>query len=53
VIVRRGPRVSQVTLGDQNGQGWADIIDLLTMYPDVRRRVARILNEIGAAAMPS
>jgi hypothetical protein len=38
---------------DQNGQGWADIIDLLTMYPDVRRRVARILNEIGAAAMPS
>jgi hypothetical protein len=23
---------------DQNGQGWADIIDLLTMYPDARRR---------------
>jgi hypothetical protein len=24
---------------DQNGQGWADIIDLLTMYPDARRSV--------------
>jgi len=23
---------------DQNGQGWADIIDLLTMYPEERRR---------------
>jgi hypothetical protein len=26
---------------DENGQGWADIIDLLTMYPDARRRVMR------------
>jgi hypothetical protein len=25
---------------DQNGQDWADIIDLLTMYPDARRRVS-------------
>jgi len=33
---------------DQNGQGWADIIDLLTMYPDARRRVVRLLAEIGA-----
>ena len=24
---------------DENGQGWADIIDLLSMYPDARRRV--------------
>jgi hypothetical protein len=24
---------------DLNGQGWADIIDMLTMYPDVRRQV--------------
>jgi hypothetical protein len=31
---------------DQNGQGWADIIDLLTMYPDARRRVVRTLAEI-------
>jgi hypothetical protein len=24
---------------DQNGQDWADVIDLLTMYPAARRRV--------------
>jgi hypothetical protein len=28
---------------------WADIIDLLTMYPDARRRVMRILGEVNAA----
>jgi hypothetical protein len=33
---------------DQNGQDWSDIIDFLTMYPDARRRVARILGEIDA-----
>jgi hypothetical protein len=33
---------------DQNGQDWADIIDFLTMYPDARRRVARLLGEIDA-----
>jgi hypothetical protein len=33
---------------DQNGQDWADIIDFLTMYPEVRRRVARVLGEITA-----
>jgi hypothetical protein len=27
---------------DKNGQDWADLIDLLTMYPDARRRVARL-----------
>jgi hypothetical protein len=31
---------------DQNGQGWADIIDLLTMYPDARRTVTPVLGEI-------
>jgi hypothetical protein len=31
---------------DQNGQDWADIIDVLTMHPDVRRRVAGVLGEI-------
>jgi hypothetical protein len=31
---------------DQNGQGSADIIDLLTMYPDARRRVVRLLSEL-------
>jgi hypothetical protein len=27
---------------------WADIIDSLTMYPETRRRVARILGELEA-----
>jgi hypothetical protein len=35
---------------DQNGQDWADIIDLLTMYPDARRKVVRVLGEIEATA---
>ena len=34
---------------DQNGQGWADIIDFLTMYPEARRRVVRIVGEMEAA----
>jgi hypothetical protein len=34
---------------DQNGDNWADIIDLLAMYPDARLRVVRVLGEIGAA----
>jgi hypothetical protein len=33
---------------DQNGQDWADIIDFLTMWPDDRRRVVRLLGEIDA-----
>jgi hypothetical protein len=33
---------------DQNGQDWADIIDFLTMYPEARRRIARLLGEIAA-----
>jgi hypothetical protein len=33
---------------DERGDGWADIIDLLTMYPDTRRRVVRVLAEIEA-----
>jgi hypothetical protein len=33
---------------DQNGQGWADIIDFLTMYPDARRQVVRLLGELTA-----
>jgi hypothetical protein len=33
---------------DQNGQDWADIIDFLTMYPDARRKIVRLLVEIGA-----
>jgi hypothetical protein len=33
---------------DQNGQDWADIIDFLTMHPDARRQVTRLLPEIDA-----
>jgi len=33
---------------DENGQDWADIIEMLTMYPDARRRVVRLLAEIDA-----
>ena len=35
---------------DARGDDWADIIDMLTMYPDARRNVARILGEIEAGA---
>ena len=33
--------------GDASGNGWADVIDMLTMYPDVRRQAVRILAEVG------
>ena len=33
---------------DENGQRWADIIDMLTMHPEARRRVVRLLAEIEA-----
>ena len=35
---------------DRNGQHWVDIIDFLTMNPEARQRVVRLLGEIGAAA---
>jgi hypothetical protein len=35
---------------DKNGQDWADIIDFLTMYPDARREVVRVLGEIEASS---
>jgi len=34
---------------DQNGDGWADIIDVLTMHPEARRKVVRLLGELEAA----
>jgi hypothetical protein len=34
---------------DENGQDWADIIDFLTMYPEARRRVVRLLGETQAS----
>jgi hypothetical protein len=35
---------------DQNSDDWADIIDSLTMHPEARRKVARLLGEIDASA---
>jgi hypothetical protein len=35
---------------DGRGDDWADIIDMLTMHPEARRRVVRLLGEIGADA---
>ena len=37
---------------DQNGQDWADIIDLLSIYPDARRREVRALGELTAETDP-
>jgi hypothetical protein len=34
---------------DGPGEEWADIIDMLTMYPEARRRVTRILGKMEAA----
>jgi hypothetical protein len=36
--------------GGANGDGWADVIDTLTMYPDARRKVVRVLAEIDAGS---
>jgi hypothetical protein len=33
---------------DGRGDDWADIIDMLTMYPEARRKVVRLLGEIEA-----
>jgi hypothetical protein len=33
---------------DGRGDDWADIIDFLTMRPEARRRVVRLLGEIEA-----
>jgi hypothetical protein len=33
---------------DQTGEDRADIIDMLTMHPEARRRVVRVLGEIDA-----
>jgi hypothetical protein len=35
---------------DENGQRWADVIDFLTMYPDARRGVVRLLGGIEASS---
>ena len=33
---------------DSVGDGWANIVDMLTMYVEERRKVVRLLGEIGA-----
>ena len=33
---------------DERGDDWADIIDMLTLDPEERRRVVRLLAEIDA-----
>ena len=33
---------------DERGNDWADIIDMLTMHPEARRGVVRLLSEIEA-----
>jgi hypothetical protein len=33
---------------DERGDDWADIIDMLTLHPDARRKVVRLLGEIEA-----
>jgi hypothetical protein len=35
--------------GDANGDGWAEVVDTLSMHPDVRHKVARLLAEIDAS----
>jgi hypothetical protein len=37
---------------DWNGHGWADIVDLLRMSPDARRRIVRALGELTAETDP-
>ena len=34
---------------DGRGDDWADVIDMLTLHPEARRKVARLLAEIEAA----
>jgi hypothetical protein len=41
--------VELLRYGDANGDELVDAIDILTIYPDVRRSVVRLLGEIGAA----
>jgi hypothetical protein len=33
---------------DERGDDWADIIDMLTLHPEERRKVVRLLSKIGA-----
>ena len=37
---------------DERGDDWADIIDMLTMHPEERRKVVRLFAEIEARETP-
>ena len=39
----------QIRYRDDQGQEWADIIDMLTIHSEARQRVVRLLAEIDAA----
>lgn len=43
---RPGPR--RLRLGDEVGSDWADVIDLLTLHPELRRQLVGTLAEIDA-----
>ena len=46
----REPIASQLMrYRDERGDDWAVIIDMLTMHPEARRKVARLLGEIEAS----
>jgi hypothetical protein len=47
-FARRPPATRLMRFRDQNGQDWADIVDFLTMHPDARRRLVRVLGELEA-----
>jgi hypothetical protein len=32
---------------DQNGDDWADIIDMLTMHPEEGRRIVQLLGQLS------
>jgi hypothetical protein len=54
VLIRDQPDRDAIALellhyGDEAGNDWADIIDALTMHPDARRRVVRLLGELEAS----
>ena len=34
---------------DERGDDWGDIIDMMTMHPEARREVVRVLAEIDAS----
>jgi hypothetical protein len=41
-------RIEPRTNCDERGDDWADIIDMLKMYPKKRRNVVRLIGEIDA-----